>query len=200
MLGLPKGTEVQKQLPKKLIFEKFGLNTAAQDKFNANISRIYIVNELSPYTTNIPAGDAVRAIYVMLVQLKKREYDEKELLLIAQLIDQNMIFVLSFEEKICVAVVRGKLLCSDWCSPDDYALTLNGLDLDAVWDDLNLQISGVELRNDHTLDEQLAENERRDKLQKEIAKLEKLARAEKQPKKKYNIVQKITILEKELNK
>ena len=110
---MPKGTEVQKQLPKKLIFEKFNLNTAAQEKFNANIARIYIVNEISPATTNIAEGETVNAVYVLQILLKKRDYDPKEILLIARLIEQRMIFVLTFEEQISVAVVRGRLLASD---------------------------------------------------------------------------------------
>lgn len=198
LLGLPKGTEVQKQLPKKLIFEKFNLNTAAQEKFNANIARIYIVNEISPATTNIAEGETVKAVYVLQILLKKRDYDPKEILLIARLIEQRLIFVLSFEEQISVAVVRGRLLASDWHSPEDDALTLNGLNMDAVWENLNVQISGVELQDGHTLDEQLAENDRRDKLLKEITKLEKLARAEKQPKKKFEIVSNLNHLKQQL--
>lgn len=32
MLGLPKSTEMNKQLPKKAIYAKFQMNTAAKDK------------------------------------------------------------------------------------------------------------------------------------------------------------------------
>ena len=44
MLGLPKSTEVNKQLPKKAIYSKFQLNTVAKAKIDADISRITIVN------------------------------------------------------------------------------------------------------------------------------------------------------------
>ncbi len=50
MLGLPKATELNKQLPKKAIYTKFNMNTAAKDRFDADISRIVIVNEISPQT------------------------------------------------------------------------------------------------------------------------------------------------------
>lgn len=43
----------------------------------------------------------------------------------------------------------------------------------------------------HSLDEQIALDEKRAKIQKEIDRLEKLARAEKQPKKKFELVQEI---------
>ena len=40
MLGLPKTTEMSKQLPKKAIYTKFQMNTAAKEKIDADISRI----------------------------------------------------------------------------------------------------------------------------------------------------------------
>ena len=45
--------------------------------------------------------------------------------------------------------------------------------------------------DNNTLDEQIQLDESRQKLEKEIAKLEKLARAEKQPRKKFELVQRI---------
>ena len=49
-----------------------------------------------------------------------------------------------------------------------------------------------------SLGETIALNEKREKLQKEIARLEKLAWAEKQPKKKYELVQEITKLKRRI--
>lgn len=40
MLGLPKSTEMSKQLPKKAVYAKFQMNTAAKEKIDADISRI----------------------------------------------------------------------------------------------------------------------------------------------------------------
>ena len=48
MLGLPKATELSKQLPKKAIYTKFKMNTAEKEKIDKDISRITIVNEVSP--------------------------------------------------------------------------------------------------------------------------------------------------------
>ena len=39
MLGLPKATELSRQLPKKAIYAKFNMNTAAKNRFDADISR-----------------------------------------------------------------------------------------------------------------------------------------------------------------
>ncbi|MDD5796694.1 MAG: DUF4391 domain-containing protein, partial [Oscillospiraceae bacterium] len=53
------------------------------------------------------------------------------------------------------------------------------------------EVGGFEIEQGNTLDEQIAINEKRQKLEKEITRLEKKARAEKQPKKKFELVQKI---------
>ena len=198
MLGLPKSTEVERQLPKKLIYEKFNMNTAARERFDACVSRIFITNEISPATVSIAAGDTVKTIFVLNVQLKAKAFDEKQILLLSKLIDQNLIFVLSFGGEIMPAVVRGKLLCAPWSPAEDFAVTLTGLDLDAAWENLILQITGVQLQGNNTLDEQIAENERREKLKKEIDRLEKLARKEQTPRKKFEIVQQIAKLKEDL--
>ena len=71
LLGLPKATELSKQLPKKAIYEQFNMNTAAKAKFDADISRITIVGEITPNKVNIPAGDKVKNFFVLLVSLKR---------------------------------------------------------------------------------------------------------------------------------
>ena len=59
--------------------------------------------------------------------------------------------------------------------------------------------SEMELQQGKPLNEQLAVQQKREKLQKEIAKLEKLAWAEKQPKRKMELVQRKKTLEGELS-
>ena len=50
------------------------------------------------------------------------------------------------------------------------------------------------MQSGNTLEQQITQDEQHAKLEKEIARLEKLARAEKQPKKKFELVQKINRL------
>ena len=96
MLGLPKTTEMSKQLPKKAIYTKFQMNTAAKEKIDADISRITIVNEIAPNKVNIPSGEDVKSFFVLHVSLKKKEYDEKTITTLSKLIPQNILFVLEY--------------------------------------------------------------------------------------------------------
>ena len=200
MLGLPKSTEMNKQLPKKAIYAKFQMNTAAKDKVDADISRIVIVNEISPSRINIPAGEEVGSFFVLLVALKKKNFDEKTIAALSKLIPQNILFVLEFEGQSKLAIYRTKLMQTDWKPTESCTLELRGLTLDKVWENairsLELGVWNEEL----SLDENLAIHDRQSKLEKEIAKLEKQARAEKQPKKKFELVQRIKKLQIEIDK
>ena len=198
MLGLPKSTELSKQLPKKAIYEKFNMNTAAKEKFDADISRINIVAEISPNTVNITKGETVSVIYVLQVILKHKEFEPKTISQISKLIDQNMVLVLDCDGERKLAIHHTKLLQTAWKHPDECSIALTGLNLDTVWENLITQVGSIEIEQGHSLDEQIAADEHKAKLEKEIARLERQARNEKQPKKKFELVWKIKKLQKDL--
>ena len=191
MLGLPKSTEMSKQLPKKAVYAKFQMNTAAKEKIDADISRITIVNEITPAKINIPAGEEVGSFFVLLVALKKKDFDERTVATLSKLIPQNILFVLEFEEQSKLAIYHTKLMQTDWKPTEEQRIELQGLNLDKVWENIVVAVGSVDIEQGKTLDEQIKENEKRQKLEKEIAKFEKQARAEKQPKKKFELVQQV---------
>ena len=194
MLGLPKATELSRQLPKKAIYAKFSMNTAAKNRFDADISRITIVNEISPSTVAIAAGEEVKSFYVLLVALKRKDYDERIIGQLSRLIEQNMLFVLECGDEAKLAIYHNKVMSTDWSAKENLSVSLKGLNLDAVWQNVIVQIGEIQIEQGKTLDEQIAIDEKRAKLQKEINKLERLARAEKQPKKKFELVQQKNML------
>ena len=191
MLGLPKSTECSRQLPKKAIYAKFNMENAAKDKFDAEVSRIVIVNEVTPKTTTLAAGTEIQGFYVLQVSLKRKNYDPRVIAQLPKLIDQKMVLLLECGGEGQLAVYHGKLICSPWRSLSDCGLQLNGLDLDAAWERLITQIGGIQIEGGNTLDEQIQINAQREKIAKEIARLEKLARKEVQPRIKLELVQKI---------
>ena len=198
MLGLPKSTEIKKIIPKNALFAKFNMNTAAKEKFDADIRRITLVGEVSKNTVAISQGETVTSFFVLLVSLKQEKYDEKNIVLLSKLIDQNMLLVLEYENKAKLAIYHTKLMTSEWKPIEEYNLTLSGLNLDAVWQNIVVQIGQVEIEQGKTLDEQIATDEQRNKLLNEIEKLDKKARSEKQPKKKFDLVQQIKELKMKL--
>ena len=198
MLGLPKATELSKQLPKNAIYAKFQMNTAEKAKIDADISRITIVNEVSAEKVHIAAGDQVKSFFVLLVALKKKDFDDKTIITISKLIPQNMLLVLECGNEAKLATYHTKLMQTEWKRKEALSVELKGLNLDSAWENIIMQIGDITIDQGNTLDEQIAADEHRQKIEKEIAKLEKQARAEKQPKKKFELVQQIKKLKEEL--
>lgn len=197
MLGLPKSTELNQPLPKTAIFARFQMNAVEKTKIDADISRIVIVNEVSAAKLNLAPGKIVQMFFVLQVQLKRKVFSEKTLITLSKLIPQNMVLLLEYEGQAKLAVYYTKLLQTPWCDPATLALSLKGLTMDAVWENVVIEIGGIQMQSGNTLEQQIALDEQRAKLEKEITRLEKLARTEKQPKKKFELVQKINVLKKE---
>ena len=66
-LGLPKSTEINKQLPKTKFFLHFGTNSKEQNLFNEEISKIYISNLIAENTLAWKPGKTVKLFYVIKV-------------------------------------------------------------------------------------------------------------------------------------
>jgi hypothetical protein len=190
MLGLPKATELQRPLPKKTIFDTFKPSAADRQRFDADIRRLAIVNEVSAATTAIAEGGAVAAFYVVLVNLRGAACAEKNLALLSKLIKQNLLFVLEHDGAARLAVFRaGKAFESGEKPLDDWNISLAGLNLDRVWENIIVQIGGITIAEGRTLDEQIAADEERAKTLRRIEQLEKQARAEKQPRRKWELAE-----------
>lgn len=199
MLGLPHSTEIAKPLPKKSIFAKFQLKPAQRDRFDGDISRMTLVNVISQSTVPaLQAGEKVAAIYVVDVALKRRDYDPKSIALLSNIIPQKMIFALRDEGKLQLAIYHTKLLCGSWMTEDEAKLTLVGTTLDAVWENCVRTIGDINVENGNTLNEQIALDDERAKLQRQIEKLEAKARSERQPRKKLELFQQLQELKKNL--
>ena len=199
MLGLPKSTEISKQLPKKAIFDRFKPSPADRKLFDEQINRMAIVAEISPQTVAIKAGAEVAAVYVILVTLKTPTCDAKNIALLSKLIAQHMLFVLAYGDDAQLAVYRAdKVILSEKKSLAEWTLPLTGLDLSAVWENIIAQIGGIDLTGGRDLDATIAENARREKLTKQITVLESKAMKERQPRKKWEIAEEIKRLKIEL--
>lgn len=191
MLGLPKATELNKKLPKTAVYAKFQMDAAEKAKMDADISRITIVNEVSATKVNIAPGEKAQTFFVLQVVLKRREFNERTLIVLSKLIPQNMVLLLEYDGQAKLAVYHTKLLQTPWKGPDSLSLAVEGLTMDAVWENVIVQIGGIQVQEGNTLDQQIDQDEQRAKLEKEIARLQKQLWAEKQPKKKFELMKEI---------
>lgn len=215
MLGFPKTTEYNKRIPKQKFYENLTLTPQVKRGFVEGIKLIYWRNKLAEDTVHIPKGEQVTEIEVFEIKLSGPALDEAVLRQIDKEIPYHILFLLTFEGKVqawigykeASAGVNSfkvnRYYHTDWQTEAELSLRLEGLTLDAVYENLVRQIAGSSLdpeteNPELSLGETIALTEKREKLQKEIARLEKLARAEKQPKKKFEIVNQLKGYQREL--
>ena len=200
MFGLPKSTELEKpqQIPKTAIFATFQMSPSEKAKINEDISRISITNEFSKTKISIEEGSEIKSFFVMNIILKNKDFSNATIMKIAKLIPQNILMVLNFEEKVKLAIYHTKLLQTEWISKESCNIEVKGMNLDAVWENIIARIGDLEQNSTSSIEEQLAVKEKKEKLEKDIAKLERQARAEKQPNKKFDLVKRINVIKKQL--
>lgn len=203
MLNLLKSTQVNKFVPKEKLIDKLNLSPVLKESIKDHVKRFTIANELSPKSMNIAKGEAVSGIFVMEVLLKQKSIDYKLIEAVARKNKHKLLFALSCKDEIQLAVFYGKLYCSDWVKQNDIQLEIKGDNFDAVWENIVAQIALVKTevaieQRDTSIATRLAKQEGRIKLKKEIDQLEKQARKETQPKRKFEIVGKVSELKKKL--
>ena len=188
MLGLPPTTEVKRPLPKVQLYKRFDWTASQRERFDAEVSRLDFVNWISPRTVPaIAVGHEVNEIFVVEVSLKSHDFDTKAIVLLAKYIPQRIIYVLRYEEEAMLAAYHGKLFTAPWQSLDAISLTLTGINLDAVWENLVSTIGDFSVDQDKSLSEQIKIDEERDKLLRQIEALERQMKATKQPRRKREL-------------
>ena len=188
MLGLPPITEVKRPLPKAQLFKRFDWTASQRERFDAEVSRLDFVNWISPRTVPaIAAGNEVHEIFVVEVSLKSRDFDTKVIALLAKYIPQHIVYLLRYEDEAMLAAYHGKLFTAPWQSLDAISLTLSGLNLDAVWENIVSTIGDFSVEQDKSLTEQIKIDEEHAKLERQIAALERQMNTTKQPRRKREL-------------
>ena len=208
MLAFPKSTEFNKRIPKQKFYENMDKSPILKRVFVEQIKTIYWRNKIAPTTVNIAAGEKVTEIEVFEIKLTASMQPEPVLRQIDKAIPYHIVFLLEYEGKYQAwtaykeassganAFKVHSYYHTDWTPEEQLPLRIEGLNIDAVYENFVRQIGGIVSDGAGSFEDQLAQREEQEKLKKEIEKLEKQAWAEKQPKKKYELVLKIQVLKK----
>ena len=187
MIDFPVSTIVHRRLPKEAFYKHLQLSPALKSRFVSDVGEISVANSLTK--KNLKETDT-KEILLLSIILKKRAFDGKILEVIARQNPHKLVFLLSYEQEVRLAVYHKKLYYSAWMPEDDIELTLSGETLDAIWEDLVRQIAlhspSVEQRTE-SLEQQLKDQDEIDRLNKLIKKTEAAAWKEAQPKKRFAI-------------
>ena len=181
MLGLPRSTEVNRRVAKEKLYDNAALTTQTRDLIKDQIESVVWRNKLADNTISVSSGDMVKEIQVFEVALRQRGLDKRVLPAIAKAIPYKILFVLTFGDEVQASMeAAGTFYNTQWRANDDFMLKFEGLNLDAVYENLARQIAGGRLAADSDLAEAVDSDKRRQKLEREIAVLEKKVLCEKQ--------------------
>jgi len=195
MLELPPGTAFNRRIPKQKFYENLSVSAELKRLFVEQINVIYWRNKIAPTTVNIAAGENVSEIEVIEIRLNQPEFDKRILQLIDRGIHYHILFLLMYKEQVQAwigykeqsqsgksAFKPGTYYNTEWLSMDELSLRLDGLNMDAMYEGFIRQIAKERLDGmpGGDLKDAVARDERRQKLQREIAALENKVRREKQ--------------------
>ena len=212
MALFPAATEYNKRIPKQKFYENLTLTPQVKRGFIDGIKLIYWRNKLAEDTVHIPKGERVTEIEVFEIKLSGPALDEAVLRQIDKEIPYHILFLLTFEGKVqawigykeASAGVNSfkvsRYYHTDWQDEATLSVRLEGLSLDAVYENLVRQIAGDVLvaDADETLRESVAKGARRQELQKQIALLEAKVKKEKQFNKQVQMSTELRALRREL--
>ena len=209
MLGLPESTKFSKRIPKTKFYENLTVSPTLKRVFVEQIRLIYWQNKLSETTLNIAAGKDVTEIEILEIRLTQNSLDGAAMRQIDREIPYHILFLLEYEGQYQAwigykeasggetAFKVSRYYHTDWMPEEDLPLSLKGMDLDDVYANFVRQIAGDRFDDAQDLKSSVEHDIMREKLEREIARLEKKAEAEKQPKKRFELFQMIRNLKKQ---
>ena len=214
MIGLPKTTEFNKRIPKQKFYENMDISPVLKKVFVEQVKIIYWRNKIAASTTNLAAGSHVRELEVFEVRLNSSVLDDSLLRQIDREIPYHILFLLEYDGKYQAWIGYKEAAASgnkafkvngyyhtEWLVEDELPLKLEGLNVDAVYENCVRQIAGDKLKTEdvgETLKESVARDEQKQSLQKQIETLQAKIRKEKQLNKQMQMNTELKKLKKEL--
>lgn len=192
MISFPSTACVGKIMPKDAFYNKLNLSAELKSKFVSDVQRITMAYDLTADSIRVDKSEKVVEILVLSIQLKKKEFDNRIIETIARKNPHKLVFVLKYENEIQLALYFGKLYKTEWLLADAAELTLQGRNMEDIWNGFVEQIAlkdEITSEQEQSVEERLKRQDKIAKLQGEIEKLERMIQKEMQPKKKFELHQ-----------
>ena len=195
MFGFPASTEFNKRIPKQKFYENLDVSPALRRMFTDQIRLVYWRNKLAASTLNIAAGEAVTEVEVFEMRLNEPQLDEAVLKQIDREIPYHILFILTYDGKAQAWIGYKEAAASggnafkvsrydhtDWMPEDELHFSIDGLNMDTVYENLVRQIAGdaLQIGSGESLKASVVRAEKKKQLEKQIVALEKKIRREKQ--------------------
>lgn len=214
MIGLPKTTEFNKRIPKQKFYENMDISPALKKVFVEQVKIIYWRNKIAASTMNLASGNDVTELEVFEVRLNSPVLDDGLLRQIDREIPYHILFLLEYQGKYQAWIGYKEAAASgnkafkvngyyhtEWFAENELPLKLEGLSVDAVYENFVRQIAGDKLKietSGESLKESVARDGKKQALQKQIDTLKAKIRKEKQLNKQMQMNSEMKKLKKEL--
>lgn len=195
MFGFPGSTEFNKRIPKQKFYENIEVSSSLHRVFVEQIKIVYWRNKLAVSTLNIASGESVTEIEVFEVRLTEPILEETVLRQIDKEIPYHILFILTCDGKAQAWIGYKEAAASgnnafkinryyhtEWMPENELRFSIDGLNMDAVYENLVRQIAGeiLQTNSNESLKDSVERDEERRRLEKQIAALENKIRKEKQ--------------------
>ena len=195
MFGFPDSTEFNKRIPKQKFYENIEVSSSLRRVFVEQIKIVYWRNKLAVSTLNIASGESVTEIEVFEVRLTEPILEETVLRQIDKEIPYHILFILTCDGKAQAWIGYKEAAASgnnafkvnryyhtEWMPENELLFSIDGLNMDAVYENLVRQIAGeiLQTNSNESLKDSVERDEERRRLEKQIAALENKIRKEKQ--------------------
>ena len=179
MFGLPSDTVINRPLRKETLYVNASLKPRVREIIKDQIESVVVCHKLADGW--VSRGETVEEILIFEVKLRQRELNKHILPAITQAIPYKILFILTFGDETQAWIEASDTFYhTDWLPFDGFMLKFEGLNLDAVYENLARQIAGGRLDAGGNIAEAVEIDKRRRKLEREIAALEKKMASEKQ--------------------
>lgn len=213
MFGFPDSTEFNKRIPKQKFYENIEVSSSLHRVFVEQIKIVYWRNKLAVSTLNIASGEFVTEIEVFEVRLTEPILEETVLRQIDKEIPYHILFILTCDGKAQAWIGYKEAAASgnnafkinryyhtEWIPENELRFSIDGLNMDAVYENLVRQIAGeiLQTNSNESLKDSVERDEERRRLEKQIAALEGKIRKEKQLNRRMETNAELKRLKKEL--
>ena len=214
MIGLPQSTEFNKRIPKQKFYENLTVSASLKQSFVNQIKTIYWRNKIATSTVNIAEGNDVEELEVFEIKLTGENIDEGILKQMDKEIPYHILFLLEFNGKHQAwigykeeaqsgsnAFKVNNYYHTEWVKVDELPVKMEGLSIDAVYENFVRQIAGGQLGEANTaesLKDSVEKDLQKRALEKQIVSLKAKLKKEKQFNKQIELTNEIKRIKKEL--
>ena len=160
MLAFPESAVFNRVIPKVKFYENLPMTSKLRRLFIDQINEVRWRYKIAPSTVNVASGKNAVEIEVFEVRLKTSRFDPDVLCQIDKAIPYYVLFLLAFEGKYQAWIgfkefsepkkgggKVGNYYHTDWLTEEELPLKLEGLDVDAVYENFVRQVAGDVVKN-----------------------------------------------------